>query len=85
LSESERIRSYFGSLAIEGIVVEIMGDVTKRQADGAWGLPTPLAAVCRTVTVEGMTLPVIDLAYEAAAYEAMGRVEKARRIREFIR
>jgi hypothetical protein len=35
-SSTERIRSHFGSLLVEGLVVEIMGDIQKRREDGTW-------------------------------------------------
>lgn len=36
LSSTERIRSDFGTLMIDGIKVEIMGDIQKRLEDGSW-------------------------------------------------
>src|SRR5690606_41774107 len=38
-SEAETIRSHFGSLTIDGIRVEIMGDIQKRLEDGSWEEP----------------------------------------------
>ncbi len=35
-SKSERIRSYFGKLEIDGVKVEIMGDVQKRLDEQTW-------------------------------------------------
>ena len=41
-SSTERMRSHFGALLIEGIVVEIMGDIQKRLEDGTWETPVDL-------------------------------------------
>src|SRR4030042_2753905 len=43
-SAAERIRSHFGELEIEGMKVEIMGDIEKRNADGSWEPPPALTA-----------------------------------------
>ena len=74
-SGTQRIRSHFGVLRIAGVVVEIMGDVEKRLADGRWQAAPNLNQHKRFVAVDGMAVPVLSLAYEAEAYRLMGRVE----------
>ncbi|NIQ05248.1 MAG: hypothetical protein GWO20_05840, partial [Candidatus Korarchaeota archaeon] len=39
LTESETLRSHFGTLKINGIKVEIMGALQKRDDDGGWEEP----------------------------------------------
>lgn len=82
--ESERIRSHFGALEIDGIRVEIMGGIQKLREDGRWEEPVDPAEYRLFVPFERWQLPVLSLAYEAQAYLRMGRVEKAEQIREFL-
>ena len=78
---SERIRSHLGRLRIHGVAVEVMGGVQKRRPGQAWGPPTAVARHRRWVAWEGRRLPVLDLAYEEAAYAQLGRLGKAAAIR----
>ena len=78
--ESERIRSFFGELDIDGIKVEIMGDIQKDAGSG-WGPPSDLPAWIRWVDVDVLSVPVLDLELEYAAYQMLGREEKAEKIR----
>ncbi len=75
---TERMRSHFGALAIDGITVEIMGDIQKRLPACAWEDPVDLRRYRQTVDVAGMSIPVLALDYERAAYARLGRVETAR-------
>lgn len=76
-SSAEKIRSHFGVLVIDGITVEIMGDIEKRLEDGTWEKPPDLASYRRFVVVDGMQIPVLSLEYEWQAYLKLGRVAKA--------
>lgn len=81
-ASTERMRSHFGALLIDGITVEIMGDVQKRLKDGTWEAPVDLRSHRRVVHIEGMDIPVLSLAYEAQAYLKLGRLERAEMLRE---
>ena len=59
-SSSERIRSHFGALCINGVPVEVMGGVQKR-LPGTWEKPVDVTLHCRFVMEEGMVLPVLSL------------------------
>lgn len=76
-SATSTIRSHFGALNIDGIVVEIMGDIQKRAGDSAWEEPVNLSAHRRFIVVAGMRIPVLSLAYERDAYLKLGRQETA--------
>jgi len=76
-SESERIRSYFGALAIDGVTVEIMGGLQKRLGDGAWEPPVDIRRHRRRVTIDGVDIPVLSLEYEQRAYLMLGRRQQA--------
>ncbi len=83
-SSTERIRSYFGALQIDGIKVEIMGDIQKRSADGVWEREVDLVRYKRMVEIEGMQVPVLSLEYEYQAYLKLGRIEKAEVLRKWL-
>lgn len=81
--ESERIRSHFGTLVIDGIRVEIMGDIQKKVED-EWEQPVDISRYKRFVQIEGMQIPVLDLEYEYQAYLKLGRVKKAEMLKRFL-
>jgi len=81
--ESERIRSHFGALMIDGIKVEIMGDIQKKVND-EWEPPVDINRYKRFVQIEGMKIPVLSLEYEYQAYLKLGRVEKAKMLKKFL-
>ena len=78
--ESERMRSYLGKLDIEGVKVEIMGDIQKRIDENTWEESVRVGDHRKWVDFEGMKLPVLSLDYEYQAYLKLGRVEKAERL-----
>lgn len=82
--ESERIRSHSGVLEIDGLQVEIMGDVQKRLPDGSWEAAVDVAVQRVWVPFGERQLPVLSLEHEARAYALMGRLEKAQRLREWL-
>lgn len=84
LSSKGNIRSHFGALELGGIPVEIMGDVQLRDEDGHWAFPTDLCQHRLYVEVEGMQAPVLSLEHEYQVYLRLGRLEKARLIKEYL-
>ena len=83
-SAAEKIRSHFGALVINGIKVEIMGDIQKRLADGTWEEPVDLERYKRFVEVEGTQVPVLSLEYEYQAYIKLERVEKVQMLKQVL-
>jgi len=83
-SSTEKIRSHFGALMIDGIKVEIMGDVQKRLEDGSWEQPVDINKYKHFVEIEGMRIPVLSLEYEYQAYLKLDRMEKARMLKKFL-
>lgn len=82
LRESERMRSIFATLRIDEIPVELMGGIRKRPDPSAgWGPATDPAEHRVLVDFAGLTVPVLSLAYEAQAYEQIGRPERAAALR----
>ena len=85
LRESEWTRSHFGALEIEGVKVEIMGDMRRRLPGAdAWSPALELAQLVHWVDFQSMHLPVMDLEHEQGAYAAMGRTERSEKIRQFL-
>ena len=83
-SVSERIRSYYGVLEIDGIKVEVMGDIQKRVGEQTWEESVKVEHYRCWVEIEGMQVPVLSLEYEYQAYVELGRVEKAEMLREWL-
>jgi hypothetical protein len=79
--ESERIRSFLGELKINGIKVEIMGEVQKRLQGGEWESQSDLSHSIRWVRLKGLSVPVFNLEFEYRAYRMLGREEKMEKIR----
>lgn len=84
-SAAERIRSHFGALEIDGVKIEIMGDLQKRLADGIWEPPVDVARHRRWVKTGNMRIPVLSLEYEYGAYLALGRIERAERLGRWLK
>ena len=83
-SATERIKSHFGALQIDGIQVEIMGDIQKKGADGVWEAIVNPAHYRQMVEIAGMLVPVLSLEYEYQAYLKFGRVEQAKMLRRWL-
>ena len=83
-SSKPNIRSHFGALDIDGIRVELIGDIQKREADEPWDEPPDLNRFKRRVEIDGMQIPVLSLEYEAQAYRKMGRFERAEMLRNWL-
>ena len=77
LEEDALVRSYLGAAEVDGMEVEIIGDIQKRAPGGEWGPPPDLARLAITIDAGGFQVPVLPLEYERDAYRAMGRSEKA--------
>jgi hypothetical protein len=83
-SSAENIRSHFGALSIDGINVEIMGNIQKRLPDGTWEKAVDIKRHKRSIVVENMHIPVLSLEYEYEAYIKLGRFERAQMIKDML-
>lgn len=81
---TERIRSYFGVFEIDGIKIEVMGDMQHMLPDQKWDSPVSLESIRDWVDYADMHIPVITLEHEAKACQKMGRTEKAETIKNFL-
>jgi hypothetical protein len=82
---SKYIRSYLGAFVLDGITVEVMGDIEKRLESGEWGEPVNVCDHRETITYEGMTIPVLSLEYEEKAYRQIGRIDTAEMLRKYLK
>jgi len=82
-STANNIRSHFGSLKINGVKVEIMGDI-EIKVGNRWLKPVDLDKHKEHINYEKMNIPVLSLKYEYEAYSALGRKEKAEKLYELI-
>jgi 2-polyprenyl-3-methyl-5-hydroxy-6-metoxy-1,4-benzoquinol methylase len=73
-SASEVYRSHFGRFAFQGMPVEVMGDLHRREQEG-W---VPSATLTETtVALDGVPIPTSWLEEEVLAYIRRGRLERA--------
>ncbi len=77
------IRSHFGAFAIDGVLVEVMGDVQKR-VESVWEPPVDVAPNLCWVTLGEVRLPALSLVYEEQAYRRLGRIERADLLRKWL-
>ncbi len=74
LCENETYRSHFGRFDFDGVAVEVMGDLHRREA-AAW---VPTAAITETtVDLDGTPVRVSWLEEETLAYIRRGRLDRA--------
>ena len=81
---NEKIKSHFGRFLVDGIEVEVMGDIQKK-AEGEWEAIRPLNSLLDYVSYDDKSIPVIRLSYESEAYRKLGRIERAEQIDVFMR
>jgi hypothetical protein len=81
--ESPSMRSLDGKAEIENIEIEILANIAHKMPDGTWATFTDFSRLI-WVDSHGLQIPTFPLEDELAAYEAMGRVEKAAMIRKTI-
>jgi hypothetical protein len=81
---SAQIRSYYGLFEINGIKVEVMGDLQHLIADQKWGEPVCVEQNRDWVDYEGKHIPVMTLEHEIEAYTLYGRAEKVEKMKRFL-
>jgi hypothetical protein len=81
---SERMRSHFGNLEIDGVKIDIMGDVQKLMDDQTLEEPVNVERHLRWVNFDNLFIPVLSLEYEYVAYLKMGRIKKAEKIKNWL-
>ena len=83
--ETQHTQSWVAKFEIDGIQVEVMGDMRHRDEDGGWDEPPNLEAVRLYIQVAEMRVPTLSLDFEEEAYRSMGRYDKASLIGQYLR
>ncbi len=82
--KSEKFKSYFSIFLIEGIKVEIMGEIINKLPEGnLWGKNADLHQKV-FINFGNIKIPVIPLEQEYLVNIRMGRMERAERIKEVL-
>lgn len=81
---SDRLQSYFGKLEIDGIQVDLMGDLQHRSTDLSWEEPVKVAEHREWLECGDLSVPMMPLEYEVVAYSKMGRIERAKLLRDWL-
>lgn len=81
---SEHTLSHHGQAEINGLQVELLGDMRHRSPAGILEPAVDIASVRVWVNWRDLQVPVLSLRHEALAYEKMGRMQKAELIRSTI-
>jgi len=84
-SSNGAVRSYFGELVINGISVEIIGDIEKLVGEDDWQQAPNLNEIKQFINVENLKIPVLSLVYEAQAYRDLDREDQAAALFNHIR
>ncbi len=82
--ETEKMKSYFGKLTIDGINVDIIGAIQKKLPDGSWENPVDIRKFREFVKFKDIDVPVLSLEYEAMAYQTLGRFDKVKLIKSWL-
>src|SRR6266545_1854468 len=83
-ASSSSVQSHFGALEINGIQVEIIGDMQHRLPDGTW---EPIVDMNRSkvwVVVDEIALPVMSLPFLYQAYQLLGRADKVAVLKNWL-
>jgi len=84
LTKNEKFSSYFGKFRIEGIEVEVIGDLQSRTPDGKW--TTQFRPKRKTtLKLEELKIPASPLEVELEAYKMLGRRDRVQKISEALR
>jgi hypothetical protein len=70
------VQSHFGALEINGVQVEIIGDMQHRLADGTWEPVMDMNRFKVGLRLGDIALPVMSLPFLYEAYRLLGRVDK---------
>ena len=74
--DSELVSSHLGKFNINGIEIEVMGDL-QLKSNGSWDSPEKIDRWIYNIPFEETDIPVLSLDFEAETYRKMGRLEKS--------
>jgi len=82
-TETEHYKDYHSIFTVQGVKVELMGEMQHKTMDGRWVTGNRLSRLI-SIKVRDFVFPALDLKHEYQAYLSMGRVEKAKKIKETL-
>ncbi len=83
-SENERFASHFGRFLIDGVEIEVMGDLQNKPPDDYWGEGEGFKEKL-FLDIDGTGIPAATLRKEYTASLRMGRLEKAEKIKKAMK
>jgi len=83
--ETQHTQSWVAKFEMDGIQVEVLGDMRHRDEEGGWDDPPNLEAVRLYIQAAEMRVPTLSLDFEEEAYRSMGRYDKASLIGQYLR
>ena len=84
LASTPTVQSHFGALEINGIQVEIIGDMQHRLPDGTWEPIVDMNRFKEWVRLDDIELPVMSLAFLYKAYQLLGRADKVAVLKNWL-
>lgn len=82
-SREKRIESHFGVIELDGVEIEIMGDV-RHFVDGEWTGSVDVAAHREFIDLEGRTIPIMSLKHELSGYRDLGRKKRVEQVESHL-
>ena len=82
IRETETMKSNYGKLNIEGVDVEIIGDLINIKPKGDLWSETKNFSKKIIIEFKGVEVPGISLDQEYVAYKKLGNIERAEKIKE---
>ena len=84
LTRSEKLCSYLGKFQIEGLEVEVIGDIQAKTSEGEWTKQfRPKRKI--TLNLKNMKIPASPLEVELKAYKILERTERVQKIEEVLK
>jgi hypothetical protein len=81
--EKGSFKSYNGLFKIEGIDIEVIGEIQHKLPNGEWSKKSRIDDKL-LITYHGLHIPLTPLRAEYEAYKSMGRLEKAEKIKQVL-
>lgn len=82
--ETKRFNGYRGKFEINGAEVEVIGELKNKIPQGDLWTETKSFLEKKWIKYEGLKIPVINLEQEYHAYQKMGKLDKAEKIKKTL-
>ncbi|MBU1055990.1 MAG: hypothetical protein KKC46_19510 [Proteobacteria bacterium] len=82
--ESKNIKSIFGKYRIEGVVIEIMAEVSNKSSLGEWLPHTEWLQHIEMIEIGRLSVPMLSLIYEARINSIIGNINRVKIISQYL-